>query len=201
MVYLILGVSGSGKTTIGKKLSEILAIPFYDADDYHNNKNIEKMIKGLPLNDTDRKLWLKLLSLKIEEWNLHGDAILACSALKKKYRRKLSSNGKVFFIFLDGEYNQDDICIGVPCVIGKNGCEKIINIDLNVLTTILVSSKLLVILSGEHVHAETFLLILLLNIYLQFNSNCSSPTSNVKTTIEYIVYQFLEQRHALANIC
>ncbi len=105
MVYLILGVSGSGKTTIGKKLSEILAIPFYDADDYHNNKNIEKMIKGLPLNDTDRKLWLKLLSLKIEEWNLHGDAILACSALKKKYRRKLSSNGKVFFIFLDGEYN------------------------------------------------------------------------------------------------
>ncbi len=50
-----MGVSGSGKTTIGKKLSEILAMPFYDADDYHNNKNIDKMKKGFSLNDVSWK--------------------------------------------------------------------------------------------------------------------------------------------------
>jgi carbohydrate kinase (thermoresistant glucokinase family) len=100
-----MGVSGSGKTTIGKKLSEILSMPFYDADDYHNSKNIEKMKKGFSLNDSDRKPWLDLLSLKIKKWNSDGDAILACSGLKKKYRRKLSSNREIIFIFLDGEYD------------------------------------------------------------------------------------------------
>jgi carbohydrate kinase (thermoresistant glucokinase family) len=100
-----MGVSGSGKTTIGKKLSEILTVPFYDADDYHNNKNIEKMRKGLSLNDADRKPWLNLLAFKIKSWNLHGDSILACSALKKNYRGILSQDNEVVFIFLDGEYD------------------------------------------------------------------------------------------------
>ena len=100
-----MGVSGSGKTTIGKRLSEDLAIPFYDADDYHENKNIRKMKGGGSLSDLDRKPWLDLLSVKIKEWNLDGNSILACSALKKKYRHNLSRNKGVVFIFLDGEYD------------------------------------------------------------------------------------------------
>jgi carbohydrate kinase (thermoresistant glucokinase family) len=105
MVYIIMGVSGSGKTSVGKKLSEILKIPFYDADDFHNKKNINKMKKGIPLNDADRDSWLSELALSIRRWNLHDNAILACSALRKKYRYKLSNNNKVIFIFLDGSYD------------------------------------------------------------------------------------------------
>ena len=100
-----MGVSGCGKTTIGRKLSQILEVPFYDADDYHNDKNIDKMKKGFPLNDADRSSWLSLLSSSIGRWNLHGNAILVCSALKKKYRKQLSNNNKVTFIFLDGNYD------------------------------------------------------------------------------------------------
>ena len=105
MIYLIMGVSGSGKTSVGLSLSKKLLIPFYDADDYHNVQNIEKMKKGLALNDLDRKPWLDLIALKIKEWNSEGDAFLACSALKKKYRLKLSKHSKVTFIFLDGDYD------------------------------------------------------------------------------------------------
>ena len=100
-----MGVSGCGKTTIGRRLAQLLQFPFYDADDYHNDKNIKKMKKGLPLNDADRSSWLSFLSSSLEEWSLHGNAILACSALKKKYRKKLSHNNKVTFIFLDGKYD------------------------------------------------------------------------------------------------
>ena len=105
MKIILIGYMGSGKTTIGKRLSKILEMPFYDADDYHNDKSIKKMKEELPLDDADRVSWLSLLSLRIRRWNLHGDAILACSALKRKYRYKLSNNNKVTFIFLDGKYD------------------------------------------------------------------------------------------------
>ena len=65
MLYLIMGVSGSGKTSVGLYLARILSIPFYDADDFHNDLNIKKMKKGHSLNDLDRMPWLKLLSSKI----------------------------------------------------------------------------------------------------------------------------------------
>ena len=63
------------------------------------------MRKGLSLNDSDRKPWLNLLALKIKEWNSKGDAVLACSALKKDYRLILSQDNEVTFIFLDGNYD------------------------------------------------------------------------------------------------
>ena len=63
------------------------------------------MRKGLSLNDSDRKPWLNLLALKIKEWNSKGDAVLACSALKKDYRLILSQDNEVTFIFLDGDYD------------------------------------------------------------------------------------------------
>jgi carbohydrate kinase (thermoresistant glucokinase family) len=104
MTYIIMGVAGSGKTSVGSSLSKLLSIPFYDADDFHSSLNLLKMAEGLPLNDFDRKPWLNLLSSKIGEWSNYGDAILACSALKSSYREKLSKNNEVKFIFLDGDF-------------------------------------------------------------------------------------------------
>lgn len=104
MLFLIMGVSGSGKSSVGSHLAKILSIPFYDADDFHNDYNIRKMKNGEPLNDIDRKPWLELLSLKIKDWNLNGDSILACSALKESYRKILSNNNEITYIFLDGSY-------------------------------------------------------------------------------------------------
>jgi carbohydrate kinase (thermoresistant glucokinase family) len=102
MVYVIFGVSSSGKTTIGKKISIKLGIPFYDADDFHSNTNIEKMSTGVPLDDHDRLDWLQKVLLKINESNKNNGAIFACSALKEKYREILSGSYKyeVKFIFL-----------------------------------------------------------------------------------------------------
>ena len=102
MVYVIFGVSSSGKTTIGKKISLKLGIPFYDADDFHSNTNIEKMSTGVPLDDYDRLGWLQKVLLKINESNKNNGAIFACSALKEKYREILSGSYKneVEFIFL-----------------------------------------------------------------------------------------------------
>ena len=89
MIFIISGVAGSGKTTVGKLLSEKLRLSFYDADDYHPKKNIEKMKSGTALNDQDRVSWLRQLSLRIIEWEADGGAVLACSALKEFYRQVL----------------------------------------------------------------------------------------------------------------
>ncbi len=107
MVYVIMGVSGCGKTTIGKLLAKQLKLSFYDADNFHPQTNIRKMEQGIPLNDDDRKPWLDILSKKINEWNQTGGAVLACSALKKSYRdllRNVNSDGavNVKFIYLKG---------------------------------------------------------------------------------------------------
>lgn len=104
MVYVMMGVSGCGKTTIGQLLADRLNIPFYDADNFHTQSNIDKMSSGVPLNDDDRKPWLNQLSERITEWNQSGGAVLACSALKKVYRDMLGSNNdnELTFIYLKG---------------------------------------------------------------------------------------------------
>lgn len=103
MVYVLMGVSGSGKTSVGKYLSSYANLPFYDADEFHPINNIEKMSAKIPLNDEDREPWLDLLSHKIREWNTLGDSYLACSCLKNKYREKLSLNNtnNLKFIYLE----------------------------------------------------------------------------------------------------
>lgn len=104
MVVIIMGVSGCGKTTVGKLLAINLDLPFYDADDFHPPKNVKKMSSGEPLNDLDRKPWLEILSNEIEEWNSNKGAILACSALKKSYRDILiSKSDDVQFVYLKGD--------------------------------------------------------------------------------------------------
>jgi len=104
-IIYIMGVSGSGKTTVGKLLSQKIAIPFFDADDLHSAANKEKMRSGQALNDEDRAAWLKKINeLAVEQMQLKG-AIIACSALKEKYRSVLSAGiGKPVWIFLQGSY-------------------------------------------------------------------------------------------------
>lgn len=105
MIYIVMGVSGCGKSTIGKLLGEKLSLPFYDADDYHFPENIKKMRDGISLTDEDRKPWLRLLADKIKLWEASGGAVLACSSLKQIYRNLLSSTttGVVKFIYLKGD--------------------------------------------------------------------------------------------------
>lgn len=106
MIYITSGVSGAGKTTIGLLLSSKLDLPFYDADDFHPKDNVEKMANGIPLEDRDREAWLKNLSAHIQKWNAEGGAVLACSALKESYRKKLQSipREELVWIFLHSEY-------------------------------------------------------------------------------------------------
>ena len=103
MIIIIIGVSGCGKTTIGKLLSQEIGLSFYDADDFHPQKNIEKMVKNIPLTDDDRKSWLMDLSERIRQWWSNGGAILACSELKESYRKLLTSKiDEVKFVYLSG---------------------------------------------------------------------------------------------------
>ncbi len=102
-----MGVSGSGKTTIGKKLSEKINMPFFDGDDFHPIANKEKMRSGIPLTDEDREGWLIRLNEKAKEESKKNGAIIACSALKEKYRTILSGgiSVPVYWVFLQGSFD------------------------------------------------------------------------------------------------
>ena len=102
-----MGVSGSGKSTIGKLLSQEFNIPFYDGDDFHPKENIEKMSSGRPLNDKDRQSWLEALNgLALKELK-KSNCIIVCSALKQKYREILIQNIETQseWIYLSGSYD------------------------------------------------------------------------------------------------
>lgn len=105
-IFIIMGVSGCGKTTIGHLLANELKLPFFDGDDFHSQANVEKMSQGFPLNDEDRKGWLNSLN---ELARKHGNtgAIIACSALKKVYRNQLKQGiNSLEFIHLEGAKNE-----------------------------------------------------------------------------------------------
>ncbi|MGB1449887.1 MAG: NADP-dependent phosphogluconate dehydrogenase [Flavobacteriaceae bacterium] len=86
MIYILYGVSGAGKTTLGTAWAKELSLPFYDADDFHPATNKAKMAAGHPLTDEDRWPWLTLLKAAFPQWEEKGGAVLACSALKEEYR-------------------------------------------------------------------------------------------------------------------
>jgi gluconokinase len=105
VIVIVFGVSGAGKTTIGKLLAEQLGWRFYEADDFHPRANIEKMHGGRPLTDEDRWPWLERLREQItHSLTAKENAVLACSALKRAYRERLRVNNDVKFVFLRGEY-------------------------------------------------------------------------------------------------
>jgi gluconokinase len=103
MIVIVMGVTGSGKTTIGSLLAEQLGWQFADADDFHPPENVEKMRRGIPLNDEDRKPWLRRLRDAITAWIAEEkNVVLACSALKRSYRRELEAGPEVRFVYLKG---------------------------------------------------------------------------------------------------
>lgn len=105
-VLIVMGVSGSGKTTVGRALAQALGCPFFDADDYHPPANVAKMAAAHPLTDADRAPWLARLQALIAGQLERGQpAVLACSALKRAYRAELSQAGPgLRFIYLRADY-------------------------------------------------------------------------------------------------
>ena len=107
MVAVIWGVAGVGKTTVGQLLAQELGWKFYDGDDFQPGSNIEKMRKGEPLTDEDRQPWLQRLRELIEKsLATNENAVLACSALKKRYRDQLRASPNVIFVLLRGSRSQ-----------------------------------------------------------------------------------------------
>ncbi|QMS86766.1 gluconokinase [Nostoc edaphicum CCNP1411] len=114
MIIIVMGVSGSGKTTIGKLLADSLEWEFSDADNFHSPENVEKMRCGIPLSETDRMPWLQDLQTAIKQWlQENKSVVLACSALKDSYRQFLlldsdrSANAKgdrIKLVYLKGSY-------------------------------------------------------------------------------------------------
>jgi gluconokinase len=91
MIVLVMGVAGAGKTTVGRALADKLGFRFVEADELHPPANIEKMRRGVPLEDADRWPWLDAVAAQ-----LHGDVVVACSALKESYRARLEPTRIVY---------------------------------------------------------------------------------------------------------
>ena len=101
-----MGVTGSGKTTVGSLLAQQFGWEFADADSFHPPENVEKMRLGIPLRDADRAPWLDSLRHAIEQWIAERkNVVLACSALKKSYREHLFVSSEVRFVYLKGSYD------------------------------------------------------------------------------------------------
>jgi gluconokinase len=104
-LFFVMGVSGCGKSTIGKLLAETLHYPFFDGDDYHLEANVKKMAAGHPLTDEDRMGWLATLNQLARKHSETG-AVITCSALKESYRLLLARQlpERVYFVYLKGSF-------------------------------------------------------------------------------------------------
>lgn len=104
MFILVMGVTGSGKTTVGALLAAAIGWPFYDADEFHSPASIQKMASGVSLTDEDRRPWLDQLRTLMAECDERGEnGVLACSALKESYRRTLSTGAILVIVYLKAD--------------------------------------------------------------------------------------------------
>ncbi len=104
-VIVMMGVSGSGKSTVGEALAQALGWQFADADSFHPAANLAKMSQGIALEDADRLPWLQSLQGAIQQWlATPSPTVLACSALKGNYRELLQVSGQVQFVYLKGSF-------------------------------------------------------------------------------------------------
>jgi len=105
MIIIIMGVAGSGKSTVGKLLADELGCHFYEGDDLHPRANVKKMAQGIPLDDKDRAPWLEAIRKIIRgALDRHENAVIACSALKNSYRDILRLSEDVAFVYLKGDF-------------------------------------------------------------------------------------------------
>ncbi|MFQ5657595.1 MAG: gluconokinase, partial [Candidatus Methylomirabilales bacterium] len=106
-VVILMGVSGSGKTTTGQLLAKDLNWRFYEGDDFHPKANVDKLSRGIPLTDEDRASWLAALHHLIQDLITDKQsAVISCSALKQTYRDRLAVNrSEVAFVYLKGSYD------------------------------------------------------------------------------------------------
>lgn len=104
IIAVVMGVSGSGKTTVAVRLAAALHCQFLEGDDFHPPSNVEKMRGGTPLTDADRLPWLKKIAGQIDDWRSRGDSgVLTCSALKRAYRDIIIGDRKnVILVYLRG---------------------------------------------------------------------------------------------------
>jgi gluconokinase len=101
MIVILMGVSGSGKTTVGRRLAREAGWSFYEGDDFHCEENTERMRRGVALTDEDRRPWLQAIRKVIQGALERGEnAVVACSALKRSYRRMLRVGDEVVFVYL-----------------------------------------------------------------------------------------------------
>ena len=105
MVVLVMGVEGSGKTSVGQLLAQTLGWRFVDADDFHSASNKEKMSRGVPLDDADRGPWLCAIhDFVVDQTRKGRNVVLACSALKQSYRQQLQQGMEMKIVFLKGSF-------------------------------------------------------------------------------------------------
>jgi gluconokinase len=105
MIALVMGTTGSGKTTVGEMVAAQLHWTFLDADNFHSAANVEKMRQGIPLTDEDRAGWLVAMHAELVKRNAAGENIvLACSALKQKYRDEIGAGLDMKVVYLKGDY-------------------------------------------------------------------------------------------------
>jgi carbohydrate kinase (thermoresistant glucokinase family) len=106
-ILVVMGVSGSGKTTVAEKLAAALGVEFLEGDKFHPPSNVEKMKSGTPLTDEDRWPWLRAIAAKIDEWRAEGKGgVITCSALKRTYRDILIGNRpQVRVVYLKGSHD------------------------------------------------------------------------------------------------
>jgi gluconokinase len=102
----MMGVVGSGKTTIGSLLAQQLGWEFVDGDSFHSSANVEKMSRGIPLDDADRALWLGKIHDSIVRWTgEQRNVVVACSVLKRSYRQQIGVGPEVKLVYLKGSYD------------------------------------------------------------------------------------------------